>query len=207
MTFRALGLAVLTLALALAASAQTADYGAAIDAERLTGADTENESWLSYGRTYDEQRYSPLDQINRDSVDKLGLSWYADMTTSRGQEATPVVVDGALYISTAWSLVHAFDVRTGERLWTYDPQVAREKGLDACCDVVNRGVAAWGGRIFVGTIDGRLVALDSASGEVDWEVMTVDESLPYTITGAPRVSRVRAKAISPLRLRADFGRR
>ena len=109
------------------------------------------------------------------------------MTTSRGQEATPVVVDGALYISTAWSLVHAFDVRTGERLWTYDPQVAREKGRDACCDVVNRGVAAWGGRIFVGTIDGRLVALDSASGEVDWEVMTVDESLPYTITGAPRV--------------------
>jgi quinohemoprotein ethanol dehydrogenase len=187
MNFRALGLAVLTLALALPASAQTADYGAAIDAERLTGADTENESWLSYGRTYDEQRYSPLDQINRDSVDQLGLSWYADMTTSRGQEATPVVVDGALYISTAWSLVHAFDVRTGEHLWTYDPQVAREKGRDACCDVVNRGVAAWGGRIFVGTIDGRLVALDSASGEVDWEVMTVDESLPYTITGAPRV--------------------
>ena len=187
MTFRALSLAGLTLALALPASAQTADYGAAIDAERLTGADTENESWLSYGRTYDEQRYSPLDQINRDSVDQLGLSWYADMTTSRGQEATPVVVDGALYISTAWSLVHAFDVRTGERLWTYDPQVAREKGRDACCDVVNRGVAAWGGRIFVGTIDGRLVALDSASGEVDWEVMTVDESLPYTITGAPRV--------------------
>ena len=87
-------------------------------------------------------------------MNQLGLSWYADMTTSRGQEATPIVVDGALYISTAWSLVHAFDVRTGERLWSYDPQVAREKGLDACCDVVNRGVAAWGGRIFVGTIDG-----------------------------------------------------
>ena len=187
MDFRALGLAVLAMALSLPASAQTTDYGAAIDAERLAGADTENESWLSYGRTYDEQRYSPLDQINRDTIDQLGLSWYADMTTSRGQEATPVVVDGALYISTAWSLVHAFDVRTGERLWTYDPQVAREKGRDACCDVVNRGVAAWGGRIFVGTIDGRLVALDSASGEVDWEVMTVDESLPYTITGAPRV--------------------
>ena len=122
MTFRALGLVGLTLALALPASAQTADYSAAIDAERLTGADTENESWLSYGRTYDEQRYSPLNQINHDTVNQLGLSWYADMTTSRGQEATPIVVDGALYISTAWSLVHAFDVRTGERLWSYDPQ-------------------------------------------------------------------------------------
>ncbi|HBJ89790.1 MAG: PQQ-dependent dehydrogenase, methanol/ethanol family [Gammaproteobacteria bacterium] len=187
MTFRAIGLAGLTLAVALPVAAQQSEYGAAIDAERLQGADSENESWLSYGRTYDEQRYSPLDQINRDTVSELGLSWYADMTTSRGQESTPVVVDGALYITTAWSLVHAFDVRGGERLWTYDPQVDRAKGRDACCDVVNRGVAAWDGKIFVGTLDGRLVALDSASGDVEWEVATVDASLPYTITGAPRV--------------------
>ena len=187
MTFRAIGLAGLTLAVALPVAAQQSEYGAAIDAERLQGADSENESWLSYGRTYDEQRYSPLDQINRDTVSELGLSWYADMTTSRGQESTPVVVDGALYITTAWSLVHAFDVRGGERLWTYDPQVDRAKGRDACCDVVNRGVAAWDGKIFVGTLDGRLVALDSASGDVEWEVATVDAALPYTITGAPRV--------------------
>jgi len=187
MMFRLLGLAALALAMSLPVAAQQADYAAAIDGERLQAASSENESWLSYGRTYDEQRYSPLDQINRDTVNQLGLSWYADMTTSRGQEATPIVVDGALYISTAWSLVHAFDVRSGERLWTYDPQVDREKGRDACCDVVNRGVAAWDGKIFVGTLDGRLVALDSASGVVLWEVITVDETLPYTITGAPRV--------------------
>ncbi|CAN0274984.1 unnamed protein product, partial [Discosporangium mesarthrocarpum] len=172
--------------LPLAALAQ-GDYQAAIDQERLNSAADEHDAWLSYGRTYAEQRYSPLDQINAGTVDQLSLSWYADMTTSRGQEATPLVVDGAMYISTAWSLVHAFDVRTGQHLWTYDPQVDPAKGRDACCDVVNRGVAAWDGKIFVGTLDGRLVALDSANGDVLWEEVTVDQDLPYTITGAPRV--------------------
>ena len=162
-------------------------YQAAVDQQRLNTADEQNDSWLTYGRTYDEQRYSPLDQINRDTVSQLGLSWFADMTTSRGQEATPVVVDGALYITTAWSLVHAYDVRTGEHLWTYDPQVDRAKGRDACCDVVNRGVAVWDGSVFVGALDGRLIALDSATGDVQWEVMTTDPELPFTITGAPRV--------------------
>lgn len=172
---------------AATALAQQQDYGAAVDAERLANAAEQNDAWMNYGRGYDEQRYSPLDQIDRDSVEELSLGWFADMTTSRGQEATPLVVDGALYVSTAWSLVHAFDVRTGQKLWTYDPQVDPAKGRDACCDVVNRGVAVWDGSVFVGTLDGRLVALDSATGEPQWEVMTVDQSLPYTITGAPRV--------------------
>ncbi|MEQ8406752.1 MAG: PQQ-dependent dehydrogenase, methanol/ethanol family [Gammaproteobacteria bacterium] len=170
-----------------AAYAQNQNYTANIDVERIVSADEQNDSWLSYGRTYDEQRYSPLEQINQESISELGLAWFADMSTSRGQEATPIVVDGALYVSTAWSVVHAFDVRTGEQLWTYDPQIDRAKGRDACCDVVNRGVAAWDGSIYVGTLDGRLVALDSATGEVEWEVVTVDQSLPYTITGAPRI--------------------
>jgi PQQ-dependent dehydrogenase (methanol/ethanol family) len=186
MSIRNLTWGVVFATLPLAALAQ-ADYQAAIDQERLNSAADEHDAWLSYGRTYAEQRYSPLDQINADTVDQLSLSWYADMTTSRGQEATPLVVDGAMYISTAWSLVHAFDVRTGQHLWTYDPQVDPAKGRDACCDVVNRGVAAWDGKIFVGTLDGRLVALDSASGDVLWEEVTVDQDLPYTITGAPRV--------------------
>lgn len=186
MSIRNLTWGVVFAALPLAALAQ-GDYQAAIDQERLNSAADEHDAWLSYGRTYAEQRYSPLDQINADTVDQLSLSWYADMTTSRGQEATPLVVDGAMYISTAWSLVHAFDVRTGQHLWTYDPQVDPAKGRDACCDVVNRGVAAWDGKIFVGTLDGRLVALDSANGDVLWEEVTVDQDLPYTITGAPRV--------------------
>ena len=142
----------------LASNLQAQEYAAGVDADRLATADEQQDAWLTYGRTYDEQRYSPLDQINRDNVDELGLAWYADVVTSRGQEATPIVVDGALYVSTAWSLVHAFDVRTGESLWTYDPQIDRAKGRDACCDVVNRGVAVWDGKVFVGTLDGRLVA-------------------------------------------------
>ncbi len=177
----------LVLAMAGTAQAQQADYQAAVDAERLVNADEQHDAWLTYGRTYAEQRYSPLDQINRETVSELGLAWYADMTTSRGQEATPLVIDGAIYISTAWSWVHAFDVRTGQHLWTYDPKIDPAKGRDACCDVVNRGVAAWDGSIFVGTLDGRLVALDSATGAVQWEVVTVDQDLPFTITGAPRI--------------------
>jgi PQQ-dependent dehydrogenase (methanol/ethanol family) len=178
---------MLIIALPLSLTAQQSDYQAAIDSERLAQADEENSAWLSYGRTYDEQRFSPLDQINQETVADLSLAWYADMTTSRGQEATPLVVDGAMYISTAWSHVHAYDVRTGQHLWSYDPQIDPAKGRDACCDVVNRGVAAWDGSIFVGTLDGRLVSLDSATGEVEWETVTVDQDLPYTITGAPRV--------------------
>ena len=163
------------------------DYGAAVDAARLAAADDEPGSWMSYGRTYDEQRYSPLDRINRDNVGELGLAWYAGVNTSRGQEATPIVVDGALYVSTAWSMVYAFDAASGEPLWMYDPEVDRNKGRDACCDVVNRGVAVWDGKVFVGTIDGRLVAINAADGSLAWETMTTDPALPYTITGAPRV--------------------
>ena len=187
MSIRNLTWGMLIIALPLSLTAQQSDYQAAIDSERLAQADEENSAWLSYGRTYDEQRFSPLDQINQETVADLSLAWYADMTTSRGQEATPLVVDGAMYISTAWSHVHAYDVRTGQHLWSYDPQIDPAKGRDACCDVVNRGVAAWDGSIFVGTLDGRLVSLDSATGEVEWETVTVDQDLPYTITGAPRV--------------------
>ena len=162
-------------------------FGATVNAERLAAASDEPEVWMSYGRTYDEQRYSPLTQINKDTLNQVGLAWYADMTTSRGQEATPIVVDGALYVSTSWSNVWAFDVRSGDLLWEFDPEVDRATGFKACCDVVNRGVAAWEGNVFVGTLDGRLIALDSRTGEVQWETQTVDPEMNYTITGAPRV--------------------
>jgi PQQ-dependent dehydrogenase (methanol/ethanol family) len=142
---------------------------------------------MSNGRDYGEQRFSPLDQLNTENVNQLSLAWYADIDTSRGQEATPIVVDGAMYVSTAWSHVKAYDVRTGEPLWAYNPEVDPAKGVDACCDVVNRGVAVWEGKVFVGTIDGRLIALDSATGEELWSVVTVDQTKPYTITGAPRI--------------------
>lgn len=164
-----------------------AAYSAAVNAARLLAADSEPGNWMSNGRDYGEQRYSPLAQINTENISQLGLAWYADMDTSRGQEATPIVVDGAMYVSTAWSHVKAYDVRTGRELWAYDPGVDPAKGVDACCDVVNRGVAVWDGKVFVGTLDGRLVALDSATGEEVWSVVTVDQTQPYTITGAPRI--------------------
>jgi PQQ-dependent dehydrogenase (methanol/ethanol family) len=162
-------------------------YSAAVNTARLVAADSEPGNWMSNGRDYGEQRFSPLDQLTTENVSQLSLAWYADIDTSRGQEATPIVVDGAMYVSTAWSHVKAYDARTGEPLWAYNPVVDPAKGVDACCDVVNRGVAVWEGKVFVGTIDGRLIALDSATGEELWSVVTVDQTKPYTITGAPRI--------------------
>ncbi|PCJ23365.1 MAG: PQQ-dependent dehydrogenase, methanol/ethanol family [SAR86 cluster bacterium] len=178
---------LITMYLSIAVAQTVPDFGAAVNEQRLTNAAEDPEVWLNYGRTYDEQRYSPLNQINKDTIDQVGLAWYADMGTSRGQEATPIVVDGALYISTAWSNVLAFNVRTGELLWEFDPEVDRANGLKACCDVVNRGVAVWEGKVFVGALDGRLIALDSKTGERLWETQTFDPEMNYTITGAPRV--------------------
>jgi PQQ-dependent dehydrogenase (methanol/ethanol family) len=161
--------------------------GAAVTAERLTNAESEPGEWMSHGRTYSEQRFSPLDQITTANVNQLGLAWYADLDTRRGQEATPLMVDGVIYVSTAWSKVKAFSARSGEPLWSYDPEVDGQWAVNACCDVVNRGVAVWEGKVFVGTIDGRLIALDANSGQELWDVNTIDKTKPYTITGAPRV--------------------
>ena len=102
-----------------------------------------------------------LTQINDENVGELGIAWFKDLPDARGQEATPVMIDGKLYISTAWSKVFAYDAKTGEELWSYDPEVPGEKAVDACCDVVNRGVAINRGKLFFGTIDGRLIALDA----------------------------------------------
>ncbi|XOV89115.1 MAG: PQQ-dependent dehydrogenase, methanol/ethanol family [Pseudomonadota bacterium] len=160
---------------------------AGVDAARLTAADHEPGSWLSYGRNYAETRESPLTGITPDNVHRLGLAWYFDTGTTRGLEATPLVFDGRLFTTGSWSKVFALDARTGELLWQYDPEVPRAWGANACCDVVNRGVAAFGDSVFVGTLDGRLVALDQATGAVRWEKLTIDPARPYTITGAPRV--------------------
>jgi quinohemoprotein ethanol dehydrogenase len=161
---------------------------AAVDAARLVAADTEPGNWLSTGRTYDEQRFSPLQKIDAGNVKQLGLAWSYDLDTAhRGQESTPLVIDGVMYVTSAWSKVFALDAKTGAPLWTYDPQVPGQVGVNACCDAVNRGVAAWKGRVYVGTLDGRLIALDAGTGKPAWEVMTVQAGGRYTITGAPRV--------------------
>jgi PQQ-dependent dehydrogenase (methanol/ethanol family) len=158
-----------------------------VDAARLTAADGEPGQWLSYGRNYEEQHYSPLAQIDKSNLARLGLAWFADIPLNRGQEATPLFVDGVLYLSSSWSNVFAFDARTGKQLWRFDPEVPHEWAVNVCCGEVNRGVAAWNGKIFVGTLDGRLIALDAATGSKIWETLTIDRSQRYSITGAVRV--------------------
>ncbi len=156
-----------------------------VDAARIISAAPGD--WPSHGRDYAEQRHSPLDAIDTGNVAELGLEWAFELPTRRGQEATPIVVDGVMYVTGSWSMVFALDARTGELLWQYDPAVPRSTGARACCDAVNRGVAVWKGSVFVGTLDGRLVALDAADGSVRWSRQTVPTDREYTITGAPRV--------------------
>lgn len=149
--------------------------------------------WLSYGRDYHEQRYSQLNQIDSSNVQNVGLAWYFDTEYKRGLEATPLVVDGVMYVTGNWSVVYALNAATGELIWKYDPNVPKEWGKMACCDAVNRGVAIYEGKVFVGSLDARLIALDAENGSVLWDVKTADTSTyPYTITGAPRAARERS---------------
>ncbi|MGA7295166.1 MAG: PQQ-dependent dehydrogenase, methanol/ethanol family [Terriglobales bacterium] len=166
---------------------------ASVSDAQIVNADSDPGNWLTYGRTYSEQRFSPLKQINDHNAAKLGLAWYFDLDTHRGQEATPIVVDGVMYFSSAWSEVFALNAATGALLWSYDPKVPRSWGANACCDVVNRGVAIWRGKIYIGTLDGRLIALDAATGKPVWQDLTIDRHWRYTITGAPRI--VKGKVI------------
>ena len=175
---------VLVMALALAAAARA---GTPVTTALL--AAVPDGEWLSYGRDRGEQRFSPLTAVNAGNVGQLGLAWHADLDTARGQEATPLVHDGVLYVSTAWSMVKAFDAATGKPLWAYDPKVPRETLVRACCDAVNRGVALAGGQVFVGTLDGRLVSLDARTGKVRWSVVAVPDQRNYAITGAPRIAK------------------
>jgi quinohemoprotein ethanol dehydrogenase len=171
------------------AISKTSDVGMVND-ERIKNAENEPGNWLAYGRTYEEQRFSPLNQINRKTVSELGLAWFKDMRTTRALEATPIIVDNIMFVSSSWSRVYALNAVTGKEIWAFDPQVPRQWGRRACCDVVNRGVAVYEGHVYVGTIDGRLIALDAGSGKQMWEVDTlIDRDKFYTITGAPRVAR------------------
>jgi quinohemoprotein ethanol dehydrogenase len=143
--------------------------------------------WLNHGGDRAEQRFSPLDKVSDKNVSQLGLTWSADLDTARGQEATPLMHDGILYVSTAWSMVKAYDAKSGALKWAYDPKVPRETLIRTCCDAVNRGVALYGNNVYLGTLDGRLVALDQKTGKVVFEKTVVPNQQDYTITGAPRV--------------------
>jgi quinohemoprotein ethanol dehydrogenase len=179
--------AIAALTALSACGAQPGGKGANVDDARLASGSADGADWLSYGRTMDEQRFSPLTQVSDTNVNTLGLAWSADFETARGQESTPIVVDGVLYTTTAWSMVKAYDGATGKLLWSYDPQVPKAKLVDVCCDAVNRGVAVYKGRVYVGTLDGRLIALNADDGKVLWDKLTIPKDSHMAITGAPRI--------------------
>jgi quinohemoprotein ethanol dehydrogenase len=158
-----------------------------LDTARILAESASGKEWPTYGGTYDEQRFSPLAGITPANVGMLGVAWTYEFPTTQGVEATPLVVDGVIYVSGPWSVVAALDAKSGKVLWQYDPQVSRERLVKGCCDAVNRGVAVYEGRVFIGVYDGRLEALDAKTGQLLWSTQTFDQSKPYTITGAPRV--------------------
>ena len=184
----ALTLAVL-VSLGLALPSLAADKPANVTRSRMENADREPGNWMSHGRTWGEQRFSPLTQINDSNVKRLGLAWYAELGTYRGVVATPLVIDGVLYNISAFDITTAYDAATGEMLWTYDPQITPEAGAVACCGSYSRGLAAWNGKLYMGALDGRMIALDAKTGKVVWETQTADPGQPLAITGAPRVTR------------------
>ena len=187
---RAIRLAFVAVTAALVAGSAFAQPAAQVPAAKVDAAAIEHQpagEWLSYGRTYSEQRFSPLDQINTANVKQLGVAWDFRTYTVRGLEGTPLVANGVMYVTGSWSKLWALDAKTGKELWSYDPKVPGSWGRYACCDVVNRGVALWRGAVYLGTLDGRLVKLDAKTGKLLWSVNTIDRSRPYTITGAPRV--------------------
>lgn len=161
-----------------------------IDDERIINAESEPGNWIAHGRTYEEQRFSPLSKINKESVTDLGLAWYKDMGTNRALEATPIVVDGIMFFTSTWSRVYAVEAKTGKTIWKFDPEVPGEWARKACCDIVNRGVAVYEGKVFFASLDGRLFSLNAETGEKIWEVDTItDRTRAYTITGAPRAAK------------------
>ena len=147
-----------------------------------------NAGWGSHGGGDAEQRYSPLTQVTTGNVSQLGLAWYVDMSERGGYQSTPLVIDGRMYVTTPWSKVYAFDAKTGKRLWMIDPEVPREiAGVSLCCNISNRGVAYWKGKIIWAALDGRLLAADAKTGRKLWEVRVTDPNMAYSITGAPRI--------------------
>ena len=181
-------------AILLAAGCQRGSGPAATSGEvndaRLAKAQDDGANWLLVGGGRDEQHYSVLDKINASNVAELKPAWSADYDTSRGQEGEAIVVDGVMYVTTAWSKLYAYDAATGKQLWMYDPKVPGAWGPKGCCDVVNRGAAYYKGKLYIGTYDARLIAIDAKTGQEAWQVNTIPENLrdrSYTSTGAVRV--------------------
>jgi alcohol dehydrogenase (cytochrome c) len=161
----------------------TAWAQAGVSYERLLAAGQDPGNWLMYSGQYTGQRFSALDQINRDTVSDLGVAWVRQLDTLEDVETTPLVVDGVMYVTTGVNDVLALDARTGQPFWTYShPQSDR---ITICCGRQNRGVAILGDTLYMGTLDARLIALDAESGAVLWNTKVGDNEGGYSITEAP----------------------
>ena len=186
-----LGLAMTACHRAPPADATPAPRAGAVDARRLAAADTEPNQWFTPGRDGQGSYHSPLVDINAANAARLGFAWEYALGTRRGLEATPVVVDGVLYAPGNFGRVYALDAANGREKWVYDPQVDGQWGRYACCDAVNRGVAVWQGRVYVGALDGYLHAIDAATGQRIWKTDTLPQrgtQHPYSITVAPVIA-------------------
>jgi quinohemoprotein ethanol dehydrogenase len=196
----------LILLIGLASWPALAQQAADVTSEALLNAGKTGDQWLMNAGSYSQDRYSPLTQINSSNVNRLGLAWYYDTDSLPGSlEASPVISNGTLYATVTWGVVFAVDARTGKEKWHWDPHVGHlnfptgstgnpnkvRTGPSMCCGPGNRGVAVYGGKVYVGTLDSRLVALDAETGKVDWEVQTADKNADYSITGAPLVVKGR----------------
>jgi quinohemoprotein ethanol dehydrogenase len=168
-----------------------------VDDSALRNAGANGEEWLTYGLDSGEKRFSPLTQIDATNVTRLGPAWSFEIPGGNNaqpgggnQEATLLVSNAVFYGITTWSVVYAVDARTGKQLWKWDPEVNRPAvQLKICCGVVSRGVALYEGKVIAPIIDGRLVALDTATGKPVWEARVAYPQEQYTLTMAPRVAK------------------
>ena len=172
-------------ALALAAAGAVAIAGLAPVATPV--APVPGRDWAAYSGT-GEQHYSPLDQIDAGNVARLGLAWSLDLDDGPNAASAPLAVDGILYFATGYSVIHAVDARTGRRLWRYDPQAPERAGMKMRAAWGIRGIAYARGRIFTGTIDGRLIAIDAKTGVPAWSVQTLPRDDASYITGPPWIA-------------------
>ena len=160
-----------------------------IDTHRLKNIDTEPGAWLTGGRDYQQSYYSPLNSINKKNVLQLGFAWQYDINTTKGFEATPIVVDGVMFSSGPMGVVYALNAVTGEERWTFEPEIDLGIMSKVCCGPVNRGVAVWEGSVYVASLDGYLYALAADTGAVNWKVDTItDRQRGYSITAAPYIA-------------------
>jgi len=199
---------LVALFVAIATCSAAAQQIRPVDEKTLLNAGKTGDEWLMAAGNYGQTRYSPLTRIDASNVNRLGLAWYYDTDSLPGTlEASPVISNGTLYGTVTWGVVFAVDARTGKEKWRWDPQIGHQNfppgssgnpnkvrtGPSLCCGPGNRGVAVYDGKVYVGTLDSRLVALDAETGKVIWEVQTVDKNADYSITGAPLI--VKGKVI------------